>query len=137
MTTVILATATRYMLPLLLLFSVFLLLRGHSEPGGGFVGGLVAAASFAFYAFAYGVEEARRALRVDPKMLIGVGLLLAAGSATLSLLLGLPFMTGLWTKGSYFVFGHIGTPVIFDVGVYLDVLGVILLIVFSLAEGEQ
>lgn len=137
MTTVILSTATRYMLPLLLLFSVFLLLRGHNEPGGGFVGGLVAAASFAFYTFAYGVQEARRALRVDPKMLIGVGLLLAVTSATLSLVMGMPFMTGLWTKNSYFIFGQIGTPFLFDIGVYLDVLGVILLIVFSLAEGEQ
>jgi multicomponent Na+:H+ antiporter subunit B len=137
MATVILTTATRYMLPLLLLFSVFLMLRGHSEPGGGFVGGLVAAASFAFYAFAYGVKEAQRALRVDPKFLIGLGLLLAVGSASLAPLFGLPFMTGLWTERSFPVFGQIGTPVIFDIGVYLDVLGVILLIVFSLAEGEQ
>ncbi|RMF03926.1 MAG: Na+/H+ antiporter subunit B [Chloroflexi bacterium] len=137
MTSVILSTATRYMLPLLLLFSVFLLLRGHSEPGGGFVGGLVAAASFAFYAFAYNVKQARRALRINPRVFIGVGLLIAVSSATYSLFLGKSFMTGIWTETEFPVFGAIGTPFIFDVGVYLVVLGVILTIVFSLAEGEQ
>ena len=49
-------TAARLLMPLLLLFSVFLLLRGHNEPGGGFVGGLVAAAAFALYAIAFGVQ---------------------------------------------------------------------------------
>jgi multicomponent Na+:H+ antiporter subunit B len=81
MPSLILSTATRYMLPLLLLFSVFLLLRGHNDPGGGFVGGLVAAAAFSFYAFAYQVSEARRALRVEPRVLIGAGLVVAVGSA--------------------------------------------------------
>lgn len=137
MSTVILTTATRYMLPLLLLFSLFLLLRGHSLPGGGFVGGLVAAASFSFYAFAYGVKKARQALRLDPRVFIGVGLLLAFSSAALPALLGYPFMTGLWTEFELPVFGAIGTPFIFDIGVFLDVLGVILTIVFTLAEGDS
>ena len=61
-------------MPLLLLFAVFLLLRGHNEPGGGFVGGLVAAAAFALYVIAFGVERARRALLVQPMTLLGVGL---------------------------------------------------------------
>jgi multicomponent Na+:H+ antiporter subunit B len=137
MTTVILATATRYALPLLLLFSVFLLLRGHSDPGGGFVGGLVAATSFAFYAFAYGVDKARKALRANPRVLIGLGLLIAVSSATVSLFLGEAFMTGLWTERKFPVFGAIGTPFIFDIGVYLVVTGVILTIVFELAERNQ
>jgi multicomponent Na+:H+ antiporter subunit B len=136
MYSLILSTATKYMLPLLLLFSVFLLLRGHGDPGGGFVGGLVAAASFSFYAFAYNVYEARRALRVDPRILIGSGLLIAVSSATFSLFFGKSFMTGMWTETVFPVFGAIGTPFIFDIGVYLVVLGVVLTIVFSLAEGE-
>ena len=137
MTTVILATATRYMLPMLLLLSIFILLRGHSEPGGGFVGGLVAAASFSFYAFAYGVEQARKALRLDSRLFIGVGLLIALGSAAIGPLYGQPFMYGLWMDFELPVFGAIGTPFIFDIGVYLVVLGVILTIVFTLAEGEM
>jgi len=63
----------RLLLPLLLMFSVFLLLRGHNEPGGGFVGGLMAATGFALFSIAFGSETARRILRIDPLALIGVG----------------------------------------------------------------
>ncbi len=137
MNSLILSTATRYILSLLLLFSIFILLRGHHSPGGGFVGGLVAAAAFVLYAFAFKVNQARRALRVDPRFLIGTGLLVAVSSGMLSLFQGLPFMTGLWSKRVLPVLGKLGTPVFFDVGVYLVVLGVTLTIIFSLAdEGE-
>jgi len=136
MTSLILSTATRYMLPLLLLFSVFLLLQGHHEPGGGFVGGLVAAAAFALYAFAFNVVNARQALRVDPRTLIGIGLLLAVGSGLISLFDNLPFMTGLWSSQAIPVLGKVGTPMLFDVGVYLVVVGVTLTIIFSLAESD-
>lgn len=130
----ILSTATRYLLPLLLLFSVFLLLRGHNEPGGGFVGGLVAAAAFALYAIALDVQAARVILQVDPRVLIGVGVLTAASSGTISLLAGKPFMTALWLKQPLPVLGKVGTPLLFDVGVYLLVLGVTLMIIFTLVE---
>ena len=136
MYSLILTTATRYALPLLLIFSIFILLRGHSSPGGGFVGGLVAAATFAFYAFAYNVEAAQKALRANPIQLIGVGLLIAVSSAIYPLTLGLPFMTGVWGETDYPVIGEIGTPFVFDIGVYLVVVGVVLLIIFSLKENE-
>lgn len=134
MTSVILATATRVLMPLLMVFSVFALFRGHHEPGGGFIGGLVAAAAFALYALANGVEKARALLRVEPRTIIAGGLLCAAASAALSLFLGLPFMTGLWSDMVFPVFGKLGTPLIFDIGVYFVVVGMVLLIVFSLAE---
>lgn len=136
MTSLIFSTATRYMLPLLLLFSIFLLLRGHNEPGGGFVGGLVAAAAFALYAFAFNVENAREALRVEPRILIGIGLLTAVGSGMFSLFGSLPFMTGRWSEQSIPILEKIGTPVIFDIGVYLVVVGVTLTIIFALAESD-
>lgn len=136
MTSLILRTATRFMLPLLLLLSVFLLLRGHNEPGGGFSGGLVAAAAFALYALAFGVPAARQSLRVDPHRLIAVGLLVAAGSGGLALLRGQPWMTGQWVRLPLPGLGEValGTPLGFDVGVYLAVLGVTLLIVLTLEE---
>jgi multicomponent Na+:H+ antiporter subunit B len=132
----ILRVATRFMLPLLLLFSVFLLLRGHNEPGGGFSGGLVAASAFVLYGFAFGVPEAKWSLRVDPRGLIGAGLLTALGSGCLALLTGRPWMTGLWGEWAVPSFGtlHVGTPLVFDVGVYLVVVGVTLSIIFPLAE---
>ncbi len=134
MTSLILSTATRYMLPLLLLFSIFLLLRGHNEPGGGFVGGLVAAAAFALYAIAYDVATARRTLGIDSRTLIGLGLLVALTSGVISLIAGQPFMTGLWSEYAVPLLGKVGTPLLFDIGVYLVVIGVTLTIIFGLAE---
>lgn len=134
MTSLIFSTATRYILPLLLLFSVFLLLRGHNEPGGGFVGGLVAAAAFALYVIAFDVATARRMLGIDPRTLIGLGLLVALGSGVIGLFAGQPFMTGLWSDYSVPLLGKLGTPLFFDIGVYLVVIGVSLTIIFALAE---
>lgn len=138
MISLILRTATRYLVTLLVLFSIFLLLRGHNEPGGGFVGGLVAASAFALYAIAFDPASARRLLRVDPRGLIGVGLLTAAGSGFISVAQGAPFMTGEWTYLTVPGAGKIdlGTPLLFDMGVYLVVLGVTLLIILTLAEEE-
>jgi multicomponent Na+:H+ antiporter subunit B len=130
----ILTTATRYLLPLLLLFSFFLLLRGHNEPGGGFVGGLVAAAAFALYAISGDVQSTRQVLKVEPRVLIGVGVLMAATSGVLPLFSGKPFLTALWLKQPLPVLGKVGTPLLFDVGVYLLVLGITLKIIFALAE---
>ena len=135
MTSSILQTATRFLLPLLLLFAVFLLLRGHNEPGGGFVGGLVVASAFVLHSIAYGVSASRRALLVDPSTLLGVGLLVAAGSGLPALLSGLPFMTAAWTTIGVgpLAFG-LGTPLVFDLGVFLAVIGVVLTIVFTLSD---
>ncbi|MCG8587284.1 MAG: Na+/H+ antiporter subunit B [Pirellulales bacterium] len=129
----ILNTATRYLMPLLLLFSVFLLLRGHNEPGGGFVGGLAAAAAFTLFAIACGVEPTRRMLGFRPRTFMGVGLLCAGGSGLISMTQGLPFMTGMWSKVEIPAIGKLGTPLLFDVGVYLVVVGMVLIIVFELA----
>jgi multicomponent Na+:H+ antiporter subunit B len=134
MSSLILSTATRYILPLLLLFSVFSLLRGHNEPGGGFIGAMIASVAYALYAIAYGVAEARRALRIDPILLIGAGLLIATLAATLPLLVGEPLMKAFWTEWTVPVLGKLGTPLFFEIGLYFTVLGVMLLIIFSLAE---
>jgi multicomponent Na+:H+ antiporter subunit B len=133
---VIVRTVTRGLLPALLLYSFFLLTAGHNAPGGGFVGGLVAASAFALYSLAYGVETAREALRIDSRTLIGLGLTVAIGSGIVPLVQGLPFMTGLWTEITLPVFGTLalGTPVFFDVGVYLLVVGVTLTILLPLRE---
>lgn len=137
MKSLILTAATRYLLPLLFLFSVFILFRGHDEPGGGFIGGLVAAAAFSLYAIADNVGEAQRLLRVDPLALIGLGLFMAlAGGLVAPLITDQPFMTGLWGARAFPIIGTPGTPLLFDIGVYLTVIGVTLLIVFSLLTEE-
>jgi len=136
MTSLILSTAARYLLPLLLLFSLFILVRGHNEPGGGFIGGLIAAAAFALNAIAFDAGTTRRTLRLDPRMLISIGLMIAMVSAIIPLFSGQPFMTGKWF--TVYVPGleelDIGTPLLFDCGVYLLVLGVTLAMILTLAE---
>lgn len=134
MTSLILRTATRYLLPLLLLFSVFLLLRGHNEPGGGFVGGLVASAMYSLHVIAHGMGSSRPSLPWPPTTLIAIGLALAAGSGAAALLAGLPLLTTLWTARPEPLVGELGTALLFDTGVYLAVLGAVLLTVFSLME---
>ncbi|KPP99629.1 MAG: multicomponent Na+:H+ antiporter subunit MnhB [Bacteroidetes bacterium HLUCCA01] len=135
MNSIILRTATKLLFGLLLIFSVFLFLRGHNEPGGGFIGGLVGATSFALFAIAYGPAKSREILKLDPQVLIGLGILFAAISGIISILLGTPFMTGAWVMpevgGSVL---HLGTPIIFDIGVYLVVVGFTLGVIFSLEE---
>jgi len=137
MPSLVLQTATRYLVPLMLMFSIFLLFSGHNDPGGGFVGGLLAAAAFSLYGIAYGMKTARDTLHIQPRRLIGIGLLLALGSGLLGILLDDPFMTAKWDDTALPAVGKLGTPVIFDMGVYLVVIGVTLTIVFSLAEAED
>jgi multicomponent Na+:H+ antiporter subunit B len=135
MNSLILSTATRYLLPLLLLFSVFLLLRGHNDPGGGFVGGLVAAAALALYGLTFGADEARQLLKIEPRSLIGIGLLLAVSSGLAApLFQGRPFMSGIWAATELPALGKPGTPLLFDLGVYLVVIGVVLTILLALSE---
>jgi multicomponent Na+:H+ antiporter subunit B len=134
MTSLILSTATIYLLPLLLLLSIYLLVHGHDAPGGGFVGGLVAAAAFALYAIAHGADKARRRLRVNPIFLMAMGLLTALLSGCMALFEGKPFLTGMWRLLRVPAQWKIGSPQLFDAGVYFVVIGVTLTIIFSLAE---
>ncbi len=139
MSTLILRTAARYLFPIIMLFSVYALLRGHNDPGGGFVGGLAAASAFTLYALAFDVAAARRLLAIDSGTLIALGLLLAAGSGIVSMITGEPFLTGIWgelTVTRSFTL-KIGTPLFFDIGVYMVVLGVTLTIILALSEDDD
>lgn len=135
MNSTILSTGIRILIPLFLLFSLFLLFRGHNAPGGGFVGGLVASIGFALYAINYGAERARRRFYLRPLKLIAWGMLIAVLSGIIPLFAGETFMTGLWyDEISIPLLGKPGTPILFDIGVYLLVAGTILGIIFSLWE---
>ena len=137
MNSLIFSTISRLLVGLMLLFSVFLLWRGHNEPGGGFIGGLVAAAGIIVYGLAEGPAMMRKLLRVNPRILVIIGLLTAIVSGILPLLQNSPFLTGLWLfigtteteKGL-----ALGTPLIFDIGVYLVVVGGVAGMVIALEE---
>lgn len=134
----ILRASTNVLVTLFLIFSFFLLWRGHNEPGGGFAGGLVAAAGFALFTIAFGPRAARQSLRIDPRMLIGIGMLVALGALLSGFFAGDPFGTGLWIEPT--IAGSevkLGTPLLFDIGVYLVVVGVTNTLVFALAEEDD
>ncbi len=137
MKSLILNTATRGLVALMILFSVYMLFRGHNEPGGGFIGGLVAAIGFAVYAIAHGTEAARRALRMEPRAIAMAGLGIALLAGLFSAFFGDPLFTGQWL----FLGGGDGekgfplsTVLVFDIGVYLVVVGSVMALVLALEE---
>jgi len=138
MGTLILKTATRLLVGLILVFSIYLLFRGHHSPGGGFIGALVAGTAFALFALSETAGVVRQALRIDPRLLTAAGLLMALASGAASAVRNASFLTGLWWEWESNGHFHslIGTPVIFDIGVYLAVLGTILTLVLALEEED-
>jgi len=138
MQTLIFRTAAPYISSLMLLFSIFVLLRGHNEPGGGFIGGLIGASAAAVYGIAYGVPAVRKALYFHPMAISGSGLLLAALSGVFSIFHNMPLLTGIW--GSIELLGttlDIATVITFDIGVYLVVLGSFASIALGLEERDD
>ncbi|SEP77829.1 multisubunit sodium/proton antiporter, MrpB subunit [Devosia sp. YR412] len=137
MNTIIFRTMAPIIVCIMLVYAVYICLRGHNEPGGGFIGGLIAASSIAILGMANGAEATRRALRVDPLSIAGIGVQIAALSGLASLFTGSPFMTSIWL---YLELGEtivpLSTPMAFDIGVFLVVFGTISAIALGLEEGE-
>ncbi len=132
-----LAVASRLLVPLSLLFSIYIYFKGHQSPGGGFVAGLVAAIAFLVHRMSYGRASLRHMLRVRERTLIGVGLLLVFVTGLGSLIVGKPFLVSR--------FGYLQLPgtnnyvewtsvLVFDLGVMLLVAGVTMGIVNALTE---
>ena len=140
MNTVIFRTIAPLIVSTMLVFSVYVMLRGHNEPGGGFIGGLIAASAIAVLGMASSAADARRALRFDPVSIAGFGVLLAGFTGVLSIFNGNPFMTSIWLYldigGSVVPFS---TPLFFDIGVYLVVFGTLASIALALEseDGED
>ncbi|SCB21092.1 Na+/H+ antiporter subunit B [Rhizobium multihospitium] len=137
MNTLIFRTAAPFLTALMLLFSVFVLLRGHNEPGGGFIGGLIAASAFAIYGIACGVTAVRCAIIFHPLAIAGFGLLASTLAGIVSVFAGVPFMTGLWIYPHLFgVEVALSTVMLFDIGVYFVVVGAFTSIALALEERE-
>lgn len=135
MSTLIFRTVAPIITVVMLVFSIFVTMRGHNDPGGGFIGGLIAASAIAIYGIAFGIGDTRRAMKLDPISVAGFGVALAGLSGLLSLPLELPYLTGLWTELGGVA---ISTPMVFDLGVYFTVFGTISAIALALeGDGED
>ena len=134
----ILKIAALHLNPVLLVISLIVLYRGHNEAGGGFIGGLIAGSSFILYAIAFGVEKAQKLRLAKPLFFIGLGLLVAIISGLIGLIYGSAdtVMEGVWFNVNFFNGNYIklGTPLLFDIGVYFVVAGMLVLVAFSIKE---
>ncbi|MDP2119304.1 MAG: Na(+)/H(+) antiporter subunit B [Hoeflea sp.] len=138
MRTIIFRSIAPFLTSLMVLFSIFVLLRGHNEPGGGFIGGLIAASALAIYGIACGVAAVRRAIYYHPIAISAFGLFMATLAGVLSMFAGVPFMSGLWIYPEILgVELALSSVLIFDVGVYLVVVGAISSIALGLEEGDR
>lgn len=127
MQSLILSAVARILFGVMFAVSIWILLRGHNEPGGGFIGGLIGAASFAVLLLASGVEEARRRLYLHPVVVMGTGLVLACASGLPGILTHASYLTHQWATLDIGILElKLGTTLIFDVGVYMVVVGGVL-----------
>ncbi len=121
MRSMILQKVSMAILPVITLFAIYLLLRGHNAPGGGFIAGLVTASATVLIALAFGADFARDRLRPFVLPAFALGLLVAAIGGMIGMLFGAPFLTHfdfyLPVPGAGDV--HLSTALIFDIGVYL------------------
>jgi multicomponent K+:H+ antiporter subunit A len=136
----ILATFSRLLLPLALLVAVFIFLRGHNLPGGGFIAGLIVAVALILQYLANGIAWTRRRITGQLHPLIGLGLLTATATGLASWYFGYPFLT---SAHGHFHLPAIGdvelaSAMIFDAGVLMVVVGITLVILIRLGElGER
>ena len=130
------AVLVRLLLPVAGLLALHLFLRGHNEPGGGFVAGLVVAIAFIAQYMVSGTRWVESRLRLLPPRWIAVGLLVALATGLGSLTLGHPFMTTHTAHVTWPLVGevHLPTAAIFDLGVFTVVVGSTLLILTAIAH---
>jgi len=135
----LLATGARTMIPTLVVFSIYVLIVGHDLPGGGFAGGLLAAAALLLVYLAYGDRGVRRVLPTDPEIIVGIGLAVGLVAGVLGLFSTDGFLTALSASAELPVLGtvKVTSVLLFDVGVYLVVLGLIGTAIVRLGEEER
>jgi len=135
----VLLTATRVLSPALFLLALLLLWRGHNLPGGGFIGGLIAASAVLLPALGSGFDVVQKRLPVEPLTLMILGLSLAVASGLFGLFGGDAFLTGRWLPEAELpIIGKIklGTPILFDAGVFLTVIGFTLKCAFAMGTAH-
>jgi multicomponent Na+:H+ antiporter subunit A len=133
---VIVDTTARLVYPSALVLSLYLLVAGHNQPGGGFVGGLVAGAAIALVYVAGGIEKVRALAPVLPWHVLGAGLLLAGGTALVPLVTGAALLEHGTVELDLAALGQVKltSTLAFDAGVYLVVVGLVLMVLEAFGE---
>lgn len=134
MKSLLLQTAVKVLFPFLIIASLLSLFRGHNEPGGGFIGGLVAASAIILLTFAFGVKETEKRVYLKPLLFIIIGLTCAFMALVLPVMFGFNFFEAMWADFKLPIIGRPGTPLLFDTGVYLVVTGTVCKIIFVIAD---
>jgi multisubunit Na+/H+ antiporter MnhB subunit len=137
MTSLLLQTSTRLIFPLTLIFAMYVAIKGHNEPGGGFIGGLMASVAFLLYRMAFGRGALLRLLPLHPRVLVSIGLAIALLTGLVPMLFGKAFLTSAVIDELAIGFGqtiHFASAVFFDAGVLLVVVGVTVGMIQRLSE---
>ncbi|MGG4128183.1 Na+/H+ antiporter subunit A [Paenibacillus illinoisensis] len=133
---VLLQTTTKVVVFIILTFALHLFFAGHHNPGGGFIGGLVTAAALVLIALAFSTDTVRKALPIDFRTLTAVGLAIALLTGAGSFLFGVPFLSQTFGYFELPLLGEteLATAMLFDLGVYIAVLGVTMTIILQIGE---
>lgn len=136
---IMLHTITRLVVFILLAFSIFLFFAGHNNPGGGFIGGLMTAAALLLLYLAFDLKTLKVIIPFNYTFMIALGLVLSLGTGIISMIFGYPFLTQFDDYFTFPIVGevHLATAVIFDVGIYLSVVGVAILAILTIAEDDE
>jgi multicomponent Na+:H+ antiporter subunit A len=132
-------TGSRTIVPTIVVVSLFLLVVGHDAPGGGFVGGLLAGAALLVVFLTGGQPAVASLLRVPPRSLLGLGIAVSVATAALGMVFGSSFFDAgkltldLWLLGEI----SVSSTLIFDIGVYLVVVGLIGTVLAELGDPER
>jgi len=134
----ILQTVTKVVLFIILLFSIHLFFAGHYYPGGGFIGGLMTSGALVLLLLAFDMKTVTKILPIDFKILTGIGLLFSVGTGLGGLLFNVPFLTHAFSDVYLPLLGKtsLHTAVLFDIGVYLVVIGITMTIIQTIGESE-
>ncbi|MBU6079405.1 Na(+)/H(+) antiporter subunit B [Allobacillus halotolerans] len=135
----ILRTMTQLIAFILLGFSVYLFFAGHNSPGGGFIGGLMTAAAFILMYITYGFDNMSKVLPINFRAVLTIGLLVATLSGIGAFVFGEPFLTQTFGYFNLPIMGEteLATAMIFDLGVYLTVVGVTMTIILTIATDQK
>ncbi|HEY2494024.1 MAG TPA: Na(+)/H(+) antiporter subunit B [Paenibacillus sp.] len=138
-TDVFLQTSTKILVFIIMTFSIYILFAGHHNPGGGFIGGLITASALVLLYITFDLQTVRDIIPVDFNQLAATGVIVSVLTGTASFLFDVPFLTQTFTYVDLPLLGktELASAVIFDLGVYMTVIGTTMTIITSISEDEK